>query len=131
LSDKDLEFWDDDEWKAFIEGWSDYLRTYVGSRLRTAQQGRRAETGVKPLQDFGIALCEIKHRCGARVVYTTEYAELTGCIYVLDAFMKDSREGKKMRTSDKTRIKARVKQIKEQMKPLLEQEARARQKKLH
>jgi phage-related protein len=131
LSDRDLEFWDDDEWTAFIQGWDEGLRTYFGSRLRTAQQGRLAETGVKPLQDFGIALFEIKHRCGARVVYTTEYATLAGCIYVLDAFMKDSREGKKMRTSDKTRIEARVSRIKQQMKPRLEQEARARQRKLH
>jgi len=130
LSDKDLEFWDDDEWRAFIQDWDHDLRAYFGSRLRTAQQGRLPETGVKPLQDFGIALFEIKHSCGARVVYTTEYATLTRCIYVVDAFMKDSREGKKMRTSDRTRIRARVKRIKEQMKPLIEREA-ARKKRLH
>ncbi len=125
-----MEFWDDNEWQTFLEDWPSELRTYFGSRLRTAQQGRMAESGVKPLQDFGIALFEIKHRSGARVVYTTEYATLAGCIYVLDAFMKDSRDGSKMRTVDKTRIKERVKQIKHQMKPL-EQEARARQRKLH
>ena len=82
MGDKDLEFWDYDKWKAFIEDWSDDLKKYVGSRLRTVQQGDHPKTGVKPLTGFkGISLFEIKHRSGARVVYTTDYVSLADCVH--------------------------------------------------
>jgi phage-related protein len=130
LKDRDLEFWDDREWKAFIKEWPEELREYFGTRLRTIQRGGHPASGAKPLSDFDIKLGELKHRDGTRVVYTTEYATLTNCIHVLDAFLKDSREGSKMRSSDRTRIEARVKALKERMKPL-EAEAKARKRGLH
>ncbi len=131
MKDRDLDVWDDDEWKDFIKNWPADLREYFGTRLRTIQQGGRPASGVKALKDFDIKLAEIKHRGGARIVYTTEYADLTGCIHVLDAFQKDSAEGPKMRTADKARIVSRVKSLKERMKPLEAAAKAAKKRHLH
>jgi hypothetical protein len=58
------------------------------------------------------------HRSGPRLIYTVDYAELTNRIYVLDAFEKDSRSGRKMRSDDKARIEKRIATLKREMDDL-------------
>lgn len=118
MKDRELDFWDEDQWKAIIKDWPKSVKKTLGSRLRIVQKGKQPESGAKPLSDFKISVWELWVRSGQRVIYTTAYAEINDCIYVLDAFEKDSRDGSKMRTSDRTRIKGRVARLKERMDKL-------------
>lgn len=130
MKDRELDFWDEAEWKAIIKDWPVSVRKAFGSRLRTVQRGEQPDSGAKPLKDFKITVWELWARSGQRVIYTTAYAQIDDCIYVLDAFEKDSREGKKMRKSDRKRIEGRVKQLTERMEKIAE-EAKARTQILH
>jgi len=64
------------------------------------------------------SLLELWHPSGARVVCTTEYASLSNYIHVLDAFVKDSKEGKKIRPRVKDRIERRARDLKQRMDDL-------------
>ena len=125
-----LDPWDEDEWKAIIASWPKPIRKYMGPRLRTVQNGQQPATGAKPLRNFKISLWELKHRDGQRVIYTTAYTGVSGCIHIVDAFMKDSSEGEKMRKADKVRITKRVTALKKMMDQL-EAEIKARRRGLH
>lgn len=129
MQERTLEFWDYDEWKAIIERWPAAVRQRFANGLRMVQLGGMP-SHAKPLSGFDISLCELRHRDGQRVIYTTELGRLRNCIYVLDAFNKDSRKGKTMRTSDRTRIRARVARVKAEI-ARLEADLKARRRDLH
>lgn len=116
--DRPLEFWDKEDWQAIVTAWPLAVKKAIGASLRVLQHGEKPDSHCKTLQDFPIPLLELWHRSGQRVICTTEYANLTGRIHVLDAFEKDSREGKKMRQSDKDRIERRAKELKQRMEAL-------------
>jgi phage-related protein len=130
VKDRELDFWDEDEWKVIIRAWPKSVRRTFGSRLRVVQKGKQPESGAKPLSDFKISVWELWVRSGQRVIYTTAYAHINDRVYVLDAFEKDSREGRKMRKSDRARIEGRVTRLKEQMDRLAS-EVKARNHLLH
>jgi phage-related protein len=130
VAPRELEFWDDEEWKSLVTTWPKAVRKSFGARLRTVQNGSQPTTGAKPLGGFAISLWELKHRGGQRVVYTVAYTQISNCVHVLDAFGKDAREGSEMRKSDKKRIEGRVAQLKARMERLVA-ENRAKSRKLH
>lgn len=128
---RELEFWDDDEWKAITAGWPEAVARGFATRLRVVQNGEFPSSCDKPLKGFDIALREMWHRDGQRIVYTTAYASTTNRIYIIDAFEKDSRDGRKMRTSDKTRIEGRIRTLKSQMDQLKAAEGRSTRRGFH
>jgi phage-related protein len=130
VKDRELDFWDEDQWKAIIKDWPKSVKKTLGSRLRVVQKGKQPESGAKPLSDFKLAVWELWVRSGQRVIYTTAYAQVNDCVYVLDAFEKDSREGRKMRKSDRKRIEGRVTRLKEQIDRFIA-EAKAQNHLLH
>lgn len=125
-----LEFWDYDEWTSITKHWPKAVRKGFGRKLRVVQLGEQPQSNAKPLKGFAFSLWELWHRDGQRVIYTTVYVTLTGRIHVLDAFEKDSADGKKMRKTDKMRIEGRVTRLKTEM-DRLEAEIEARRRKLH
>ena len=118
MAERDLDFWDEDEWREIVGHWPAAVQRGFASRLRTVQLGEFPQSRDKPLKGFAIPLREMWHRDGQRVVYTVEYATLNNRVYVIDAFEKDSGDGKEMRTSDKSRIEARAKAYKAEMEAL-------------
>jgi len=116
--DRPLEFWDRDDWQTIVTVWPPAVRKAIGASLRVLQHGEKPDSHCEALRDFPIPLLELWHRSGQRVICTTEYANLTGRIHVLDAFEKDSGAGKKMRQSDKNRIERRAKELKLRMDAL-------------
>ncbi len=78
------------------------------------------------LAGFDVPIRELWHRSGQRVVYCVHYAAVSGRIDVIDAFEKDSREGKTMRKSDKERIERRVAALKREMEELEERQRAGR-----
>ena len=129
MGDRPLEFWDKAEWTAIVTSWPATVRKAIGKNLRVLQHGERPSSHCKTLQGFSIALLELWHRSGQRVICTTVYTELTGCIHVLDAFEKDAREGRTMRKADKERITKRAKDLKRRMDEL--QRAAAQSQSIH
>jgi phage-related protein len=125
-----VEFWNYDEWMALIKSWPKAVRRRFGEQLREVQLGSQPKSGAKPLSGFKISLWELKRRSGQRVVYTVKYVAETNCIYVLDAFEKDSGEGSEMRVADKKRIEGRVADLKKRMGKLKAAE-RVKRKRLH
>jgi len=130
LAERRIEFWDEDSWNAITSRWPAAVRRGFATRLRVIQQGGQPHSHAKPLTGFAISLWELWHRDGQRVVYTVEYSLLTGTVYVLDAFAKDSRDGKTMRKSDKARIERRAADYKKKV-DRMESEHRTRQRQLH
>ena len=118
MRERELEFWNQDQWEGITSAWPTAVQRGFASRLRVVQLGGFPPSRDKPLKGFAISLREMWHRDGQRVVYTTEYAGLTNRVHVLDAFEKDSRENSTMRISDKKRIEARVKVLKAEMDAL-------------
>lgn len=113
-----LHFWDEREWEKTIAGWPNAVRRGFATRLRVVQQGGQPSSHAKPLSGFDIPVWEMWHRDGQRVIYATHFASVSGKIEVLDAFEKDSRDGKKMRKSDRERIKGRIAALKREMEEL-------------
>lgn len=130
MGERRLHFWDDDEWRAVTESWPLAVQRRFASQLRIVQHGAQPASHAKPLTGFAIPLWELWHRDGQRVVYTVHYASSTGRIDVLDAFEKDSRHGRKMRTNDRERIIGRVARLKREMDEL-EARLRAFRRTLH
>lgn len=130
MQERDLEFWDEDDWKQITSTWPNAVNRGFATRLRVVQNGGQPTSHAKPLKGFAISLWELWHRDGQRVVYTVEYASLTNHIDVLDAFKKNSSEGKKMRTSDTVRITARVTALVRRMAEL-KAELEAKRRGLH
>lgn len=118
MEDRPLEFWDLEEWREIVASWPESVKKAIGGNLRVLQHGEKPASHCKTLQDFAIPLLQLWHPSGQRVICTTEYASLTGNIHVLDAFMKDSREGGKMRKGDRDRIERRAKQLQGRMEEL-------------
>ena len=118
MQERPLHFWDEEEWKATIAGWPEAVRRGFATRLRVVQQGGQPHSRAKPLSDFDIPVWEMWHRDGQRVIYSVHYVSVSGRVEVLDAFEKDSREGKKMRKSDRKRISARIAALKRDMDEL-------------
>ncbi len=118
MPERHLEFWNEDEWRKITARWLDPIKRGFATRLRVVQLGGQPASRAKPLAGFAIPLWELWHRDGQRVIYTVEYADLTNCVNVLDAFEKDAGKGKKMRISDAARIKARVAALKLRMDDL-------------
>jgi hypothetical protein len=118
VEDRPLEFWDLEEWQQIVTSWPEPVKKAIGGNLRVLQHGEKPASHCKTLQDFAIPLLELWHRSGQRVICTTEYGSLTSRIHVLDAFIKDSGEGKKMRKSDQERIERRAKQLQARMEEL-------------
>jgi phage-related protein len=118
LDDRPLEFWDLDEWRETVTPWPEAVKKAIGGNLRILQHGEMPASHCKTLQGFSIPLLELWHRSGQRVVCTVAYTDLVGLVHVLDAFMKDSKEGKKMRKSDAERIEKRAKALKHRMDDL-------------
>jgi phage-related protein len=115
LQERHLEFWNEDEWKEITSAWPNAVKRGFATRLRVVQNGGQPASNAKPLKGFAIPLWELWHRDGQRVIYTLEYVTLKNCVFVVDAFEKDSRKGPKMRTSDKTRIEGRARALKTEM----------------
>lgn len=130
MSERRLHFWNDHDWREIVAGWPEAVRRGFAKRLRAVQFGEQPHSQAKPLSGFDIPIWEMWHRDGQRVIYSVHYAAVTGRIDVLDAFEKDSRAGKKMRTSDKTRIKGRIASLKREMEEL-DKRQRAQRRGLH
>jgi phage-related protein len=130
VKERALAFWNEDEWKAITASWPQAVQRGFAKNLRIAQLGGTPQSHAKPLSGFKISVWELWHRDGQRVIYTTDLAELTNCVHILDAFSKDSRKGKKMRTSDKSRIEGRVKAVRAEI-DRLSAEIQARRRTLH
>lgn len=118
MLERHLEFWNEDDWNKVTSRWPDAVKRGFATRLRVVQNGGQPSSNAKPLKGFALSLWELWHRDGQRIVYTIEYVGLKNCIYILDAFEKDSRSGRKMRTSDRTRIEGRVRVLKAEMETL-------------
>lgn len=119
MDDRPLEFWDLDEWRTIVTPWPQAAKDSIGGNLRILQHGDKPASHCKTLQDFPIPLLELWHRGGQRVICTTEYASLIGRVHVLDAFMKDAKDGAKMRPADKDRITGRAKALRNEMNALM------------
>jgi phage-related protein len=111
MPDKDLEFWDDDgdAFLATVRGWPAEVRSAIGADLRRVQRGEEPKNW-KPLKGFDVAAREVRHKDGARVVYSVAYSSVSGKVFIADAFMKDSADGSEMRAGDRRRIESRLKQ---------------------
>ena len=131
MKERTLEFWDEDEWEAITANWPAAVQRGFAKNLRIAQLGGTPQSHAKPLSGFKISLWELWHRDGQRVIYTTDLAELRNCVYVVDAFNKDSVKGKKMRTSDKSRIDGRAKALRAEIDRLEAELLARRKKQLH
>lgn len=108
-----LEFWDEDEFRALTASWPGNVRKKFAAALSQLQRGDQLQPKLRrALKGFDVKLEELKHRAGPRVVYTMAFADVSGCIHVLDAFMKDSGDGNEMRKSDRVRIESRIKHLK-------------------
>jgi len=123
MSDRDLEFWDatGKAFREIVNGWPANVRKAVGDDIRRVQRGDEPRNW-KPLTGFAVAAGEVRHKSGARVVYSVAFVKESGKVFIADAFMKDSREKSEMRKDDRERIKARLKRYKvaysQQQKPL-------------
>lgn len=95
--------------------WPKAVKKAIGANLRVLQHGERPASHCKALRDFAVPLLELWHRSGQRVICTTAYSGESGRIHVLDAFVKDSGDGRKMRRTDKERIELRAKELKNRM----------------
>ncbi|MET4241324.1 type II toxin-antitoxin system RelE/ParE family toxin [Bradyrhizobium sp. RT10b] len=84
-------------------------RREIGFALRAAQKGQKSEN-AKPLKGFsGASILQIRSDFDGdtyRAVYTVQ---LKGTIYVLHAFQKKSKEGRKTPQSDIDLIRTRLK----------------------
>jgi hypothetical protein len=118
LQELALDFWDEDQWRAITSRWPGAVNRGFATRLRVIQNGGFPPSCDKPLKGFPIPLREMWHRAGQRVIYTVEYTRLMNRVHIIDAFEKDSREGRAMRTSDKARITARARALKVEMERL-------------
>lgn len=98
--------------------WPDPVKRAFASDLEVVRNGGIPSRHAQRLKGFNIKLWELKHRSGARVVYTVEYVSIDGCIHIIDAFDKDARENRKMRTSDKRRLEARVAELQRRLSAL-------------
>lgn len=113
MPDRDLEYWDDDG-AAFLEtlrSWPKSVRVAIGTDLRRVQRSQEPRNW-KPLKGFPVAAMEVRHKSGGRVVYSVAFVQVTGKVFVADAFMKDSADGSEMRKSDRRRIEKRLKAYK-------------------
>jgi phage-related protein len=113
MPDRDLEYWDEDgaAFLAVVRGWPASVRKAIGADLRRVQRGEEPRNW-KPLTGFPVAAREVRHRGGARVVYSVAFAEVSGKVFIADAFMKDSAEGSEMRASVRRRIETRLRAYK-------------------
>lgn len=118
MAERRVNFWDEDEWRKIIVRWPSAVQRGFAKRLRVIQLGGQPTSHAKPLSGFEVPIWELWHRSGQRVVYCVHYASISGCVEVLDAFEKDSGEGRTMRTSDKERIARRVAALKREMEEL-------------
>ena len=126
MTERPIHFWDEDEWKEIIAGWPEAVQRGFATRLRVVQQGSQPQSRAKPLSGFDITVWELWHRDGQRVIYTIQFVSVSGRIDVLDAFEKDSSDGRKMRKSDKERIKKRVAAHKQEMEALAKRQQTTR-----
>lgn len=110
MPDKDLEFWDEDgkAFSATVREWPKEVRSAIGADLRRIQRGETPRNG-KWLHRFCVSCAEVRHRSGGRVVYSVAFADMSGKVFIADAFMKDSSEGSEMRAADRRRIEGRLK----------------------
>lgn len=113
MPDRDLEFWDDDgdAFREILGGWPKAVRLAIGSDIRRIQRGEEPRNW-KPLKSFPVVAGEVRHKGGARVVYSVAYAQISGKVFIADAFMKDSSDGSEMRSADRRRIETRLKAYK-------------------
>lgn len=91
-----------------ISGFPISAKRTLGYGIRQVQNGRTPEM-AKPLADFGSGIFELKadaDRTTHRVVYA---AKLKKAIYIIDAFVKKSKTGKKIPLEVRRRIVARIK----------------------
>lgn len=113
MADRDLEYWDDDG-DGFLEtirGWPKSVRSALGADIRRVQRGEEPRNW-KPLKGFAVVAAEVRHRGGARVVYSVAFAAESGKVFIADAFMKDAAEGSEMRPDVRRRIERRLKSYK-------------------
>ena len=113
MPDRDLEFWDDDgeAFREIVRSWPKDVQVAIGTDLRRVQR-REEPRNWKPLKDFPVAAAEVRHKSGARIVYSVAFADVSDKVFVVDAFMKDSAEGSEMRAADRRRIEKRLKAYK-------------------
>lgn len=113
MGDRELEYWDDDgeAFSKIVRAWPQDVRLAIGTDIRRVQQGKEP-LNFKPLSGFAVAAAEVRHRSGARVVYSVAYANVSGKVFIADAFMKDSANGSAMRASDRKRIDQRLSRYK-------------------
>lgn len=111
MPDRDLEFWDEDgeAFKAIVRAWPADVRSAIGADLRRVQRGEEPRNW-KNLSGFDVAAAEVRHKNGARVVYSVAFSRDSGKVFIADAFMKDSADGSEMRAADRRRIDSRLKQ---------------------
>lgn len=113
MEDRELEYWDEDgeAFSKILRSWPQDVRLVIGADLRRVQQGKEP-LNFKPLSGFAVAAAEVRHRGGARVVYSVAYANVSGKVFIADAFMKDSANRSAMRAADRKRIDQRLSRYK-------------------
>lgn len=111
MPERDLEFWDEDgdAFKCIVRSWPADVRSAIGADLRRVQRGEQPRNWKK-LTGFDVAAAEVRHKDGARVVYSVAFSRESGKVFIADAFMKDSADGSEMRPADRRRIDGRLKQ---------------------
>jgi phage-related protein len=86
------------------------VRRVVGQALFDAQTGRK-HPGAKPLRGFGgagvLEVVEDDYGNTYRAVYTIKF---DGAVYVLHAFQKKSKKGKKTPSEEIAKVKARLRE---------------------
>jgi len=102
------------------------VRQAVGQALFDAQTGGK-HPNVKPLKGFGgatvLEVVEEDDGIAYRAVYTVKFA---GVVYVLHAFQKKSRSGRKTQSEDIDKVRDRLKEAeKHYAQWLAEQEQKA------
>ena len=101
--------------KADVSAFPADVKSRVGGALWDAQLGRKAPY-AKPLKGFaGAGVLEVVDDLDGdtyRAVYTVRFA---GVVYVLHAFQKKFKKGKKTPQRDIDRIRERLKRLKEML----------------
>ena len=109
MSDKDLEFWDDDG-NGFLEtvrAWPEGMSGPRSVPISVVFNAVRSHA----IGSLSRASRLLQKRCDIRAVHAWSTASRTQVcpeIFIADAFMKDSKDGSEMRASDRRRIEARL-----------------------
>lgn len=91
-----------------LQEFPDQVKKDIGTALMFAQAGKKAGS-AKPLKGVGSGVLEIVDDHDGDTYRCVYLLRLKGCVYVLHAFQKKSKTGKKTPPRDIEMIKSRIK----------------------